>query len=104
MSGDRRRKATALPRRSYQGMVEHNNGWVCGSARSRALAMLGAKALAISLLDGPLGRELTTSQGVKHQRNDPVMAHEVPSPTNYIDRTILYIRHRILRSYECEGV
>jgi hypothetical protein len=31
MAGDRRRKATALPRRSYQGMVEYNNGWVCGS-------------------------------------------------------------------------
>jgi hypothetical protein len=33
MAGDLRRKATALPRRSYLGMIEHKNGWVCGSVR-----------------------------------------------------------------------
>jgi hypothetical protein len=52
---------------------------------------LGAKALAIKSARWTVGQELTTSRGVKRQRNDLclVLAHEVPSPANYLNLTIL---------------
>jgi hypothetical protein len=62
MTGDLRRKATALPRKSYQETIEHNNGWVCGSVTKQVKqsgTLFGTKALAKEVARWTEGREHT---------------------------------------------